>query len=35
VPSIDFAFGTDRPNDSRCDVAVMGTEINGKYYEIG
>jgi hypothetical protein len=32
VPSIDFTFKTDPLETSRCDFAVMGTEVNGKYY---
>ena len=33
VPAIDFTFKTDPLETSRCDFAVMGTEVNGKYYE--
>ena len=33
VPSIDFAFKTDPLERSKCDFAVMGSEVNGKYYE--
>jgi hypothetical protein len=33
VPSIDFTFKTDPLDTSRCDFAVMGTEVNGKHYE--
>ena len=33
VPSIDFTFKTDPLETSKCDFAVMGTEVNGKYYE--
>ncbi len=33
VPSIDFTFKTDPLETSRCDFAVMGGEVNGKYYE--
>jgi len=33
VPSIDFSFKTDPLKNSKCDFAVMGTEVNGKYYE--
>jgi len=33
VPSIDFSFKTDPLENSKCDFAVMGTEVNGKYYE--
>lgn len=32
VPSIDFAFKTDPLETSQCDFAVMGAEVNGKYY---
>jgi hypothetical protein len=33
VPAIDFTFKTDPLESSRCDFAVMGAEVNGKYYE--
>ncbi|MGI9101479.1 MAG: hypothetical protein ACR2IF_03455 [Terriglobales bacterium] len=33
VPSIGFEFKTDPLETSKCDFAVMGTEVNGKYYE--
>jgi hypothetical protein len=33
VPSINFTFKTDPLDTSRCDFAVMGAEVNGKYYE--
>ena len=33
VLSIDFTFRTDPLENSKCDFAVMGTEMNGKYYE--
>jgi hypothetical protein len=33
VPSIDFTFKTDPLETSKTDFAVMGTEVNGKYYE--
>jgi hypothetical protein len=33
VPSIDFTFKTDPLETSRTDFAVMGSEVNGKYYE--
>ena len=32
VPSIDFVFTTDPLETSKADFAVMGTEVNGKYY---
>jgi hypothetical protein len=33
VPSIDFTFKTDPLEKSSSDFAVMGTEVNGKYYQ--
>jgi len=33
VPSINFTFKTDPLESSKCDFAVMGDEVNGKYYE--
>jgi hypothetical protein len=33
VPSIDFTFKTDPIEVSKCDFAVMGDEVNGRYYE--
>lgn len=33
VPSIDFIFKTDPLETSKSDFAVMGDEVNGKYYE--
>ena len=33
VPSIDFVFKTDPLETSKTDFAVMGEEVNGKYYE--
>lgn len=35
VPSIDFTFKTDPLETSKSDFAVMGNEVNGKYYEEG
>ena len=35
VPSIDFTFKTDPLETSTADFAVMGSEVNGKYYEAG
>jgi len=32
VPSIGFTFRTDPLESSRADFAVMGDEVNGKYY---
>jgi len=34
VPSIGFTFKTDPLEASKSDFAVMGSEVNGKYYEI-
>ena len=33
VPSIDFTFHTDPLETSSSDFAVMGDEVNGRYYE--
>ena len=33
VPSLDFAFKTAPLDMSKCDFAVMGEEVNGRYYE--
>jgi len=33
VPSIGFTFQSDPLETSRCDFAVMGEEVNGRYYE--
>jgi hypothetical protein len=35
VPSIDFIFKTDPLETSHSDFAVMGDEVNGKYYDAG
>jgi hypothetical protein len=32
VPSIGFEFRTDALKTSKADFAVMGEEVNGKYY---
>ena len=34
VPSIGFTFETDRLENSSCDFAVMGVEVNGRYYDV-
>jgi hypothetical protein len=34
VPSIGFTFKTDPLESSNCDFAVMGVEVNGRYYEM-
>lgn len=33
VPSIDFSWKSDPLESSSCSFAVMGEEVNGKYYE--
>jgi hypothetical protein len=33
VPSIDFTFRTDPLESSSSDFAVMGEEVNGRYYD--
>jgi hypothetical protein len=33
VPGFDFTFKTDPLDTSKSSFAVMGTEVNGKYYE--
>jgi hypothetical protein len=33
VPAIDFTFKTDPLGTSKSDFAVMGNEVNGKYYD--
>lgn len=33
VPSIGFTFKTDPLETSKSDFAVMGDEVNGRYYE--
>lgn len=35
VPSINFTFKTDPLETSKTDFAVIGSEVNGKYYESG
>ena len=35
VPSLDFTFQTDPLESSPSDFAVMGDEVNGRYYEGG
>ena len=32
VPSIGFSFKTDPLESSQCKFALMGEEVNGKYY---
>ena len=33
VPSIGFTFKTDPLETSKSDFAVIGSEVNGKYYD--
>ncbi len=35
VPSTNFSFKTDPLETSTADFAVMGSEVNGKYYDVG
>ena len=32
VPSIGFSWKTDPLETSKCDFAIMGDEVNGRYY---
>jgi hypothetical protein len=32
VPSINFSWQSDPLNTSTCDFAIMGEEVNGRYY---
>ena len=34
VPSIGFSWKSDPMNTSKCDVAMMGEEVNGRYYDM-
>lgn len=34
VPSIGFSWKSDPINTSKCDVATMGEEVNGRYYDM-
>lgn len=34
VPSIGFSWKSDPLNTSKCDFAVMGEEVNGRYYDV-
>ena len=34
VPSMGFSWKSDPLETSRCDYAVMGEEINGRYYDM-
>ena len=34
VPSIGFSWKSDALNTSKCDFAIIGEEVNGRYYDI-
>ena len=34
VPSIDFSWKSDPLNTSKCDFAIIGEEVNGRYYDV-
>ncbi len=34
VPAIGFSWKSDPLNTSKCDIAVMGDEVNGRYYDV-
>ncbi len=33
VPSIGFSWKSDPLNASKCDFAILGEEVNGRYYD--
>jgi len=33
VPSIGFSWKSDPLDTSKCDFAIMGEEVNGRYYD--
>lgn len=33
VPSIGFSWKSDPLNTSKCDFAIIGEEVNGRYYD--
>jgi len=33
VPSIGFSWKSDPLDTSKCDLAIMGEEVNGRYYD--
>jgi hypothetical protein len=33
VPTIGFSWRSDPLNSSKCDFAIMGEEVNGRYYD--
>ena len=34
VPSIGFSWKSDALNTSKCDFAIIGEEVNGRYYDV-
>jgi hypothetical protein len=34
VPSIDFSWKSDPLNTSKSDFAIIGEEVNGRYYDL-
>jgi hypothetical protein len=34
VPSIGFSWESDPLETSKCDFAIMGEEVNGRYYDV-
>ena len=34
IPSIDFSWKSDPLLTSKCDFAIMGEEVNGRYYDV-
>jgi hypothetical protein len=34
IPSIDFSWKSDPLNTSKCDFAIIGEEVNGRYYDM-
>ncbi len=34
VPAADFSWKSDPLSTSKCDFAIMGQEVNGRYYEV-
>ena len=35
IPGLDFSWNSDPLNTSKADFAVIGTEVNGKYFDEG
>jgi hypothetical protein len=34
IPSIDFSWKSDPLSTSKCDFAIIGEEVNGRYYDV-